>query len=512
MSQSSPSLSRCLAVCTVCLAAFLSACGKPAGDATAGNTLRVAFRAQNPGTLDPHNGTEGSEHVILWTIFATLLNFDPETLQPTPGLAASWRWVDGKTLRLKLVEGAIFQDGTPLDAAAVKFNLDRLVSAKATIAADLAAVSSVEASGTHEVTLHLKYPAASVLLALADRAGMMVSPTALERDPRGFGRNPVGAGPYRFVEWVSGDRIRVAKFDRYHVAGEPRLDGILFRLMPDPETRLNALRSGDVDLIYDVDPASLPTLQQQGNLQTVVSKSLAYFEMYINMAKPPFDQVKVRRALSMAIDRHALIAAVQQGHGEPAWSPMPSSEWAYTPAIANQPPYDVEQARRLLAEAGLPDGFAFKMAFEAGAINERRAEVIQAQLARIHVKVELLPSETAQAISRYLSGEVPVLNNRWTGRIDPAMTYAGQFSRNGFTNVGKHESPGLLAAMAQGESTTDLAQRARAYATVNRILLEEAFNIPLFFQAGIVAYDKRVQGFVPNLLSKPRFDGVSLSR
>lgn len=487
--------------------------GGGGGEAAAGdNVLRVAFKTAGPSSLDPATGNSGSDGTILWAIFDGLTSFDEETLELEPRLAQSWEWVDPLTLKLELVPGALFQDGTPVNAEAVKFNLDRNKAGEGEvkIKADLANVTEVEAVGETTVILHLSVPSSSILLTLADRAGMMISPTAYEADPEGFAQNPVGAGPFSFVKWDTNSVIEVVKFEDYWNADAVKLDGIDFFLMPDPQTRLNALRSGDVDLIYSVDPSTVDTIASDPNLTVESAPSLAYYQLFMNLGVAPFDNVDVRRAIAMAIDRDALVKAVQGDNGEAAWMPVPSQSFAFTPELKGKPEYNPEKARQLLADAGYADGFSFDMAFELGAANARRAEIIKAQLEEIGITVNLLPGETAANTTKYLEGEILVLNQQWTGRLDPSATYRGQFSENAFTNTGKFVDPRIEEALLKGEAATDIKERAEAYTEINEILIEQAFNVPLYYLADIVAYNNRVKGFVPNLLAKPRFDGVSL--
>lgn len=503
-------------VASVAIALMLAVTGCGTGgnvSASDENILRVAFKTSNPSTLDPATGSAGSDATILWTVFDTLIGFDQETLEAEPRLAKSWTWQDPLTLELSLVPDATFQDGTPMDADAVKFNLDRSRAGEGEvkIKADLANVQSIDAVNATTVVLHLGKPSASLLLTLADRAGMMISPTAFKADPTGFGRNPVGAGPYKFVKWTTGSLIEVAEYTGYWNSEETKLDGIQFFLMPDPQTRLNALRSGDVDLIYSVDPSTVPTLKNESSLTVVQAPSLAYYQLFMNTGQAPFDNVKVRQAISMAIDRDALAKAVEGEYGEAAWMPVPSGSFAFSPSFKGKPKFNPAEAKKLLIEAGYPNGFTFDMAFEVGSLNARRSEIIRAQLTEIGVTVNLLPSETATATARYLEGEVPVLNNQWTGRLDPAATYGGQFSANAFTNTGNFEDPRIQAALDAGDAGKTQEERAASYRTLNQLLIDEGFNVPLYFTANLVAHNERVLGFISNPLAKPRFDGVSLT-
>jgi ABC-type transport system substrate-binding protein len=450
----------------------------------------------------------------LWAIYDSLIHFDKD-MNPQPGLAKSWTWPSPTQLRLELIEGNRFHDGTPFDAEAVRFNLDRIRAGGAgiMIASDLAAVQSVEVPSPTTVNITLSRPNASLLLTLSDRAGMMVSPTALQQDADAVERTPVGAGAFKFDKWTPGDRIDVSKADTYWDTDATKLSGISFRLMPDPQTRLNALRAGDIDFIYEVDPESFSSIEHDAALDHQTSPTLAYYQLFFDMSRKPFYDRRVRQAIAMSINRTALVNAVLgPGGGEPAWMPMPADHWAYTPALEATPSFDTDKARQLLASAGHADGFTFEMAFENGALNERRAEIIKSSLADVGITVNLKPNDTASTTSAFVVDKtVDVLNSRWTGRPDPATTYFGEFAENGFTNVGRYVNPALDKALQDGEATPDQAARKAAYATANEILIDEAFNVPLYFQKNIVVYNKRVQGFEGSLLGKPRFDGVSLS-
>lgn len=492
----------------------VAACGDSATGSGDGNTLRVGFRTANPTSLDPAKGNAGSDHTILWSIYDSLIRFDKD-MNPVPGLATSWKWVSPTHLRLGLVEGGKFQDGTPFDAEAVKFNLDRVRQGGKgiMIASDLAAVTGVKASGPLTVDITTSRPTASLVLTLSDRAGMMVSPAALRKDEAGVARRPVGAGAFKFVKWTPGDRIDLKKTETYWDAKSTKLDGISYRLMPDTQTRLNALQSGDIDFIYEVDPESFKGVADNSRLTTESSLTLAYYQIFLNLGKKPFDDVRVRRAVAMSVDREALVKAVLgETGGEAAWMPLPSNHWAFTPSLKGKPAFDPGAAKRLLARAGYTKGLSFDMAFEAGALNERRAEIIKSSLADVGITVNLRPNDTATSTTAFVETQsVQALNNRWTGRPDPATTYFGQFSKNGFTNVGHFVAPDLDEALRDGEASQDQKARAAAYAKANKALIDDGFNIPLYFQKDRSVFDKRVKGFQPSLLGKPRFDGVSLS-
>src|SRR6202521_1510766 len=210
----------------------------------------------NPSSLDPATGGAGSDHAFLFTMYDTLTEWDFETLRPKPGLAESWSFADPTTLVLDIRPGVTFHDGTPLDAEAVKFNLERNKSdPKSNIKADLATMASVELTGPMQVTLKLNTPDAAMPGILSDRAGMMVSPTAVKASEAGnVARKPIGAGAYAFVSWADGEKIVIKRNEKYWKDKRPYPDGIEFSIIPELTTGARSVTAGQNDLIYQLPP------------------------------------------------------------------------------------------------------------------------------------------------------------------------------------------------------------------------------------------------------------------
>jgi ABC-type transport system substrate-binding protein len=477
-----------------------------------GGTLRFAVRAE-PSTLDPHRGSSGSDHMSLYPIFDTLVRFDPNTMAPQPGLAESWETPDPKTLVLTLRRNVKFHDGTPFNADAVRFNLMRGQDKKiSTITSELAVIEAVETPDPFKVRIRLKQPDAAMLLILSDRAGMMVSPTAVQKLGDQFGRNPVGAGEYRFAKWTPGESIRVEKFADYWDKGRPYLDAVLIRIMPDGDTRLSALRSGQIDFTMEIPPQDFAALKGERGLRTHERVSLAYWRIYLNMSKPPFDKRAAREAVQYAIDRTALFRTIMFGLGEVTITPFPSVHWAHNPVLKVFP-HDPAKAKAKLAEAGLPNGFSFDMVLEAAPEHVRRGEAIQAQLAQVGIKLELKPMELVKGVSLFFrSKEVAAANYRWTGRPDPDQTVRGMFHSTGFYNPGKFKSARLEELMDQAAASYRLEERKKLYAQIGELIQQEAVDVGLFFAPVLEASSAAVQGYQPNLLGKPMFRGVWLSK
>ena len=473
-----------------------------------GGTLRVAAGG-DPTSLDPQVGPGGGDHVLLYPIFDTLIRFDPESMDPLPGLAASWTFDDPQTLRLTLNEGITFQDGTPLDAAAVKASIERFKEIHAH--ADLDNVTAVDADGDLDVVLHLGTPDSSLLLALADRGGMIVSPTAAA-DKDAFAQHPVGAGPFSFVDYRPGDRIQYERYADYWGEQQPTLDGIEMRIITDRKAAANALLTDQVDFAYSLDATDVGQLEDDGSL-VVSGETTLWFDMvYFNQGQKPLDDPRVRTAINLAIDRDEIVAGAVDGLGEPAWLPVPPSHWAYDEAAVPTWPHDVERAKELMAEAGYADGVTVTLGVIARTLYSTEAEIIKAQLEEIGINLEITTQESTAAIQQYFEAQASnAFLASWSGRPDVQLTYSRLFSKDTYQNPAHVEIPGLADVLTAAVATDDLDERAAAYAEANALITPEAPYMPLIYPRIITAYGDNVTGYVPNLLGKPNVAFLGLS-
>ncbi len=472
-----------------------------------GGTLRMAIPA-NPSSLDPQVGPSGTDLVVLYPMFDTLISFDPAKLTPTPGLAESWSYDDPTTLRLTLREGVTFHDGTPVDPDAVVASLERFQEIGAH--ADLTNVTTIEADGDSDVVLTLEQPDSSLLLVLADRAGMIVAPSAAD-DPDGFATAPIGAGPFQFVEYRTGDRVVMERYPEYWNAEEISLDGIEMRVIPDRRATANALLSGEVDFADGLDPTDLDQLSSSSEVDVATSIGMWFDMLYFNLGQPPLDDPLVRQAINHAINRDELIEGAANGLGEAAWMPVPEAHWAFDPASAEGWPYDPDEARRLLEEAGYGDGASFTVVTQSAATDVRRNEILQSQLAEVGLDMQIEAMDLNQGVSQYFEAQAfESAQYAWSGRPDPGQTYSRLFSKESYQNPAKVELPGVEDLLQQAVATDDLAERAAIYAEINQIVIEEAPYAPLYFRENVTAYRTNVSGFEPNLLGKAKVATLSI--
>jgi peptide/nickel transport system substrate-binding protein len=477
-----------------------------------GGILRISAAA-NPSSLDPATGGAGSDHVILYTIYDTLVEWDYTTLEPKPGLAESWTFSDPTTLVLNLRKGITFHDGTPFDAEAVKFNIERNKTDKrSNIKADLVNVASVDVTGSHQVTLRLAKPDAALPGILSDRAGMMVSPTAIKA--KGYlDRTPVGCGAYDFVSWTDNDRIVLKRNETYWKSGRPYLDGIEFAIIPELTTGLRSVIAGQNDFIYSLPARQKPILDRARNLQVVTAPTVYCVQFYLNWARPPFDNLKVRQALNFAVDRDAFVKAAFGEAGEAARMNLPSSHWAYDKSVAELYPYDPAKARELLAEAGYANGLDVEMGGYTDQDSVQREEILIEQLRKAGFNVRFANGSVAEASAAFFGPEKKgaALLSAWTGRPDPSLTYSLMYTKDSYYNGGRGGvPPELTAAIEASRASQDIETRRKAFSTIQRIVMEQALVVPLALPFEIDAMTKRVKGFRPNLLGKPKFEDVWL--
>lgn len=474
--------------------------------------LRVVTYA-NPSTLDPSTGRSGADHTVLWSIFDTLIDFTPD-LKPLPGLAESWEWEDDKTLVLTLRKGVNFHDGTDFDAEAVRANIDwAKTGPRSTIQADWNNVEEVEVRDPHTVVLHLNAPDAALLMVMSDRAGMMSSPKALEEMGEDYDRNPVGTGQMKFVKWDDNQQVVTEKNPDYWQEGLPKLDSIVFVVMTDNSTGVRSALSGQNNFIFRVPPKQAEQLKAEDGFELYVGPQLYFQNIYFNMSegRGPMEDVRVRQAINFAINKEAYNQIVTSGLGEIAKTQFPESTDAFNPEAAAMYPYDPDRAKALLKEAGFGDGLTLKMNHYSDPQSVQRIEILQAMLGAVGITFESVTGSVPQSNKLWNDGVGDIKLSAWTGRPDPAMTFALLFHPTAYYNKGGAEpSKELTAAIEAMRSTTDPEARQTAIQHASLLERKWAMGVPLVFEPQIILHSDAVHGWQPNVLGKPRFGGVSV--
>jgi ABC-type transport system substrate-binding protein len=482
-----------------------------AGEPRKGGVLRWA-QPPNPGSLDPVTGRTAAEFPFLHLVFDALLDFDPMTLDPRPGLAKTFAFEDPTTFSLDLVEGVSFQDGTPFDADAGKFNLDRArTDPRSNVKADVATIRGVEIAGKYRVILRLDRPNAALPAILTDRPGMMVSPTHIKQNGPNVDQVPVGTGPWKMVSWRNNDRFIAARNESYWQPGLPYLDGITITIMGEPATAVRSVVAGENDLATFLGPQQ-KSVAERSKLAVELTHTLGMVGIYLNYGRPPLSDVRIRQALNYAIDRDALNQAIALGLDVPTSAIIPAEHWACDPATAQYYRYDPGKARALLAEAGFPQGIEIPMLGWSDQISMQRQEVIVTQLARSGIRVALTPV-SASASSTMFFGPAKQGAGRMAqiaARPDPSQEYDNLFSKDAYFNAGGVELPGYRELLDATMASTDRAARKAAFAKLQRFVVENALLVPLLFNTAITVRHPRVKGFVWGMIGKPKCTEVWL--
>ncbi|SET71520.1 peptide/nickel transport system substrate-binding protein [Salinibacillus kushneri] len=489
-----------------------------AGDETNKNTLIYA-RGGDSTALDPITTTEGETFRVTKNIFETLLNYGEQDTTIQPGLAKEWEVSDdGLTYTFQLEEGVKFHDGTDFNAEAVVYNFERWMNGDAeefpyyTMFGGYKGdeghvIESVEATGEYEVVFTLKRPQAPFLKNLAMSPFGIASPSALdEMGAEEFNQNPVGTGPFKFVEWAREERIVLEKFNDYWKDGLPKLEEVVYTVIPDNSARLNALKTGEVDLIDGLNPSDIQQVEDDSNLQVIErpSMNVGYLGMTVNRDNPLSNKT-VRQALSHAVPKQEIIDAFYAGYAEPAKTVMPPSIQGYNDEIEDYE-YDPEKAKELLAEAGYEDGFEFDLWYMPVPRpyipeGEKIAEVIQQSFAEIGVTANLQTVDWATYIEDAAAGEFDAFLLGWTGDNGDADNFIYTLLDKdsiGSNNNTHYANDELHDILIEAQTITDQEQRNELYKKAQEIIHEDAPWIPLVHSTPVVAAKSSVTGYVPH--------------
>lgn len=454
--------------------------GAGAGDDAApkiGRDIVLAIES-DPTTFDPHKSNDGFSLITWRQMYNTLVTLDTSTREVLPSLAQDWEYLDDRTLRMYLRDDVTFHDGQPLTAEDVVFSLLRLIDpATASPAAYLLTViDTAVADDDHTVTITTKEPFAPLLFHLTHPAASIVSKAVVEADPENWARNPIGTGPFKFVEYRSGDRVVLARNDDYF-AGQPVPETVTFRIIPEASTQVSELESGGVHIAYSIPRQEVARLQANPDLNMLTTVSWGIHGIIFNVQKKPFDDVRVRQALNYALNRDAIVQHVEFGLAEPAAQVNSPVVFGHDPALEPYP-YDPEKARQLLAEAGYPDGFKTSMLVWNLDQHIKFAEVAQAQFAEIGVEVELDVMEFGAALERQYEGDFEMTGISWgTPTLDAdynmyALLHSDNWGSAG--NWGRYKNERVDELIMTGRVTPDVAAREAAYHEASRIVLEDA--------------------------------------
>ncbi len=496
---------------TVCLVVgMFVALTLQAGAGQSQKTTLVVALNQDPDILDPSLSRTYVGRIIYEHMCEKLYEID-ENLKIYPQLAAEMPTFTegGKIVTIKLRRGVKFNDGTLMDAEAVRFSLDRHLNMKGSgRRSELELVTAIEVVDPLTVRLRLKAPFSPLVATLADRAGMPVSPTQAKKLDERFGTEPVCVGPWAFAERVPQDRIVLVKSKHYFDPSQANFERIVFRIIPDDNVRLANLRSGDIDMMHLVAPTDAVSLRKEGRFQVSRIAGLHYQSITINLHnkngknKPPVDlgtplanDPRVREALDLSLDREALNQVAWDGQYTPGCTPISPVSPFYDKG-RKCPTRDVAKAKKLLAEAGLAGGYSFEMTIVNDPQMRRVGEVIQGMAKEAGFDISLRPSEFASALKDDDDGNLRAFLVGWSGRVDPDGNIHQFHTCNGSLNTTTACDETIDALLNKAREVNDQTQRAALYKeAIDKMVLGRRNLIYLYHQNYIVAYPKNLKNY-----------------
>jgi len=470
--------------------------------------------------LDPADVTDGESITVMDNIFEGLVKYKPGTTEIEPCLATSWDISeDGRVFTFHLRKDVKFHDGTDFNADAVVFSLERQRDPNhpfhkygewAYWGWVFGAVEKTEKVDDYTVKITLKEKFAPFLTTMAMFTAFIVSPTSAEKWGEEWYAHPVGTGPFKFVEWIKDDHITLEKFDDYW-GEKPKIDKLIFKVIPDASVRLLELQQGNVQGMEFPNPDDLEKIKSDPNLKLLSQPGLNIGYLAMNMGEdtpgydPHFGDVRVRRAVSYAINKKDIVKHLYKGTAVPAKNPLPPTLWGYNDEIEDYE-YNPEKAKELLAEAGYPDGFetnlwAMPVARPYMFDPQKIAEAIQADLEKVGIKAKIVSYDWGTYLQKTEAGEHAMCLLGWTMDYpDPDNILYVLLDKDAATvgsagNVAFYRNDKVHELNMKAKKTYDRKEREKYYKEIQEIIHEDAPWVCLAHANQMVVFRNNVKGF-----------------
>lgn len=476
-----------------------------------GGTLQIGFR-DDTSTLDPTFSIQWSERQVLYLIYNTLVRAAPD-FSLHPELAESWEIEDeGRRIVFRLRQGVTFHDGTPFNAEAVKWNLDRRMDeavGSPQRSQLVQVITGVDVIDEYSVAITTAEPFPPLLSYLAERPGFMVSPTAAEALGDDFGSNPVGTGPFVFREWSRGNRIVLERNENYWEEGLPYLDSIVFNDIGAAVVGVQRLIVGEIDYVDSLSPQNVQMLSAAEDIVLDPITVGRWYSYQWQWDVEPFNNPILRRAIAHAIDRDRLNAVTMNGEALISNGPTPAGLWWYSDALEGYE-YNPDLARELVREAGA-EGLEIALSTPEDTILRQLNQLVQEQLNAVGLNVTLAPEAMSEWYGRVVQRQINFTPMRWTQRADPDGLLSILFHSGGHANSTGYSNPEVDSLLEQARRNFDQDERKALYDRAHEVILQDLPYVPIYFSVEYAAMNERVRGFewIPDQV--PRFYNVWLA-
>lgn len=494
-----------LSLAITCALVAATGCGKSSSSKSgsargaAKDSLVIAF-SSSPTNLDARVGNDNASGRIFDLIYSGLVRLTPES-DYAPDVAEKWETPDDRTIVFHLNPNAKFQDGRPVRARDVKWTYDSLMDPNfdSPKKAGYAALDHIEAPDDHTVIFKLKEPNGGIF------ANLTLGILPENSDASAMKSKPIGAGPYKVVEFNADDRVTMEAFDQWHL-GAPKIKKVVARIIPDATTRILEMRKGTINFEINAIPNDSVAEFEKNPEFTVVKKPGAIYQyVAFNLRDPILKKKSVRQAIAHAIDRERIVRDLQRGYGMVTETVFPEGFWARAEGLPTFP-YDPNKAKQMLDQAGYkdPDGDGPKMRFSlvfktsTDAEANQRAQMIQAMLKQVGVGVQINSSEFGTFYEDISKGNFQLFSLSRAGVVDPDF-YEVIFSSKSVPpegqNRGYYLNPKMDQLIVQGRSTFNREERKKAYTEIQRMQAEDLPYISLYNQVNIAIMRNDIQNF-----------------
>jgi ABC-type transport system substrate-binding protein len=482
-----------------------------------GQAQTVTYAAgADPDSLDPANAESNPSEAVNRMIFENLVKFDPK-LNLVPGLAEKWEQAkDGMSWTFFLRKGVKFHDGTPFNAEAAKYFFDRMIGPEKPSRAGLYAplIDSTTVVDEYTVKVNMKAPFAFLLNNIAHSASGIVSPTAHKAMGKDIARKPVGTGPFKFVEWVHGDHLTLVPNDSYW-GGKPKLEKIIVKTVKEESARVMMLQSGDAQLAVRLPSEDIPRLEKDAKIQLDSTETLRVLYIGFNCAKKPFNDERVRQAFNLAMDRESIVKNIYQGRALVASNIVAPLTTGYFPLPAY--PYEPEKAKKLLAEAGYPNGLKAKFISPQGRYPKdfEMSQALQQQWKKAGIDVTLDTMEWAAYLAATRKPvdqtEVEVFLLGWAPSSAEArwclypLYHSAEWVPKGNNRL-FYSNKEFDDDVDKFTKATDKADRDKYLKLAQELLYKEVPQLPILVTKETIGYSKKLKGVINSPLELTYFD------